>query len=65
MSSLNPGGNRSTDKPRAFTPSEVKRACEKAKIAEVDKPSGSIATLEHTHSREVARRLRQAARKNR
>jgi hypothetical protein len=62
MSNLNPGGSRSSG-PRAFTPQQVARACEKGKIPDVDKPSNSPAGQPHQHSREVQRRLRQQARK--
>jgi hypothetical protein len=73
MSNLNPGGSRSSG-PRAFTPQQVARACEKGKIPDVDRASGSIATgsrhaqqnfqpMPHQHSREQQRRLRQQQRK--
>lgn len=63
MSGLNPGGSRSKSR-RVFTASDVARVCRQAKIAEVDKAGGSIAGREHKQSREVERRLRQAARRN-
>jgi hypothetical protein len=66
VSGLNPGGSRNSNgQRRVFTASEVQRVCRQAKIAEVDKPSGSIAAMPHSNSREVQRRLRQAAKRER
>lgn len=62
MSNLNPGGSRAKG-PRVFTAAGVARVCQQAKISDVDKASGSVATSEHKHSREIQRRLRQAAAK--
>ncbi|MFL5900911.1 MAG: hypothetical protein ACJ75S_06895 [Solirubrobacterales bacterium] len=62
MSNLNPGGSRSKGG-RIFGAEGIKRACQQAKIADVDKASGSIADREHKGTREQQRRARQQARK--
>lgn len=61
MSNLNPGGSRSSG-PRVFTAAGVRDACKRnAKHETVGETS--IADKPHAHSREIARRLRQEARR--
>jgi hypothetical protein len=62
MSNLNPGGSRSRGS-RLFTASAIKDACKRNKRRHIEPANGSIANQPHQHSREIARRLRQQARK--
>lgn len=61
MSNLNPGGSRSKGA-RVFTAAGIADACRRnAKHETV--AENSIADKPHAHSREIARRLRQEARR--
>jgi hypothetical protein len=62
LSNLNPGGNRSSGG-RIFGADNIKRACQQAKKADVDKAQTSIAGKPHEGTREQQRRARQQARK--
>lgn len=58
MSNLTPGGSRGKSN-RIFDPKGIARVCQSKHHVD----HGSIADKPHTHSREQARRLRQAAKK--
>jgi hypothetical protein len=62
MSKLNPGGSRSKG-PRVFTASGIKHAIQHVKPNHTAGAENSLADKPHSHSREVARRLRQEQRK--
>jgi hypothetical protein len=62
VSSTNPGGSRSKGG-RIFGAENIKRACQQAKIPDVDKAQTSIAGKPHEGTREQQRRARQQARK--
>lgn len=61
MSNLNPGGSRSSS-PRVFTAAGIRDAC-KSNAKHETTSETSLADQPHTHSREIARRLRQEARR--